>query len=239
MSTIVLVLIIAGTLYELYLQQCLRALIRQQNKELMSSETSSGIGCAISDCSDSMTNESIKKETLKDLSIVLNLTHNIVPTCVNENTADSNTTVEHFESQHLQQKEKLTVCSELLLSFSVITNFNAIFDRTVGSDTLPSIHGLRAISMAWVILGHTCIVIFKYSDNMEMRKLVEKNFLFQAITNGPYSVDTFFFISGCLVSYLYFRSNAKGKLNTLVKGGNEWRRCTAHFFGLILYRFMR
>jgi len=38
-----------------------------------------------------------------------------------------------------------------------------ICDRCVGSDTIPTVHGLRSISMAWVILGHTCITAFKYS----------------------------------------------------------------------------
>lgn len=156
------------------------------------------------------------------------------------NNISNSNKLEHFE-RHLTCKEpdKLSLLQELLLSFSVITNFRAICDRNVGADTLSSIHGLRAFSMAWVILGHTCIVIFKYSDNMEMRKEVEQKFFFQAITNGAFSVDTFFFISGCLVSYLYFRTNAKGKLNKLSKSGNEWARCLAHFGGLVIYRFMR
>ena len=42
--------------------------------------------------------------------------------------------------------------------------------------------------------GHTCIIVFKYADNMELRKVVEKEFWFQTISNGTYSVDTFFFI---------------------------------------------
>lgn len=229
-------LIFAGTLYEVYLRRRFREALRRQDKEMMNnSETSSGIGCAASDYSDSVTNESLKKESLKDLNIVLNLPHTVTECGPVTSTSTSD---EHLEG-HLHEPEKLSVYSELLLSFSAITNFNAICDRNVGADTIPSIHGLRAFSMAWVILGHTCIVIFKYSDNMELRKDVEKNFFFQAITNGPFSVDTFFFISGCLVSYLYFRSNAKGKLNKLIKGTNEFTRCTAHFFGLVIYRFMR
>lgn len=38
-----------------------------------------------------------------------------------------------------------------------------ICDSSIGADTIPIIHGLRSISMGWVILGHTCIVAFKYS----------------------------------------------------------------------------
>ncbi|KNC30260.1 hypothetical protein FF38_14520 [Lucilia cuprina] len=236
-STIVMLLILTGTMYEVFLRRQLREALRQQDKEMMNnSETSSGIGCASSDYSDSVTNESLKKESLKELNIVLNLPHTV--TNINGVITSNSTSDEHLEG-HLHEPEKLSIYSELLLSFSAITNFNAICDRNVGSDTIPSIHGLRAFSMAWVILGHTCIVIFKYSDNLELRKDVEKNFFFQAITNGPFSVDTFFFISGCLVSYLYFRTNAKGKLNKLAKGTNEFTRCTAHFFGLVMYRFMR
>lgn len=88
-------------------------------------------------------------------------------------------------------------------------------------------------------LGHTCIIIFKYSDNMELRKIVEKQFLFQTITNGAFSVDTFFFLSGFLVSYIYFRTNAKGKLEKLSKGVNEFTAGAFHFFGLLGYRFIR
>lgn len=40
---------------------------------------------------------------------------------------------------------------------------------------------------------------------MELRKVVEQSFFFQTISNGAFSVDTFFFISGFLVSFLYFR----------------------------------
>lgn len=301
-SCVVIGLICCGTLYEIYLTRQLQEALRQQDKEMMNnSETSSGIGCASSDYSDTMMGhdetalkQSQPSDSLKQLDqLVLNLpptlsgdndsgnghhhehdhehdhehehehdhdhermaTHRHlnhlnhhhregssggscssrggVTVAVNSSNSD-----EHLEG-HLHEPEKLSIYSELLLSFSAITNFNAICDRNVGADTIPCIHGLRAFSMAWVILGHTCIVVFKYSDNMEMRKEVEQNFFFQAITNGPFSVDTFFFISGFLISYLYFRTNAKGKLNKLSKGANEFTAGTAHFFGLVAYRFMR
>lgn len=301
-SCVVIGLICCGTLYEIYLTRQLQEALRQQDKEMMNnSETSSGIGCASSDYSDTMMGhdeaalkQSQPSDSLKQLDqLVLNLPptltgdndsgnglhhehehehdhehehehdhermtthrHHLnhhhhhregssgscgscssrggVTVAVNNSNSD-----EHLEG-HLHEPEKLSIYSELLLSFSAITNFNAICDRNVGADTIPCIHGLRAFSMAWVILGHTCIVVFKYSDNMEMRKEVEQNFFFQAITNGPFSVDTFFFISGFLISYLYFRTNAKGKLNKLSKGANEFTAGTAHFFGLVAYRFMR
>ncbi|KAH8332042.1 hypothetical protein KR067_010559, partial [Drosophila pandora] len=264
-SGIVMCLICFGTLYEIYLRRKLKEALRRQDKEMMNnSETSSGIGCASSDYSDTMTahDDPLKQSTrshdhsqsssLKQLDqLVLNLPPNDNDSGNGHHDAEhdhdhehdhrsgnNSNSDEHLEG-HLHEPEKLSIYSELLLSFSAITNFNAICDRNVGADTIPCIHGLRAFSMAWVILGHTCIVVFKYSDNMEMRKEVEQNFFFQAITNGPFSVDTFFFISGFLISYIYFRTNAKGKLNKLSKGANEFTAGTAHFFGLVAYRFMR
>jgi peptidoglycan/LPS O-acetylase OafA/YrhL len=133
----------------------------------------------------------------------------------------------------------LALLEELLLSFSLLRNFRAICDKAVGSDTISCIHGIRTFSMVWIILGHTCIVAFKYSDNMEFRKVVEKEFSFQTISNGAFSVDTFFFIGGFLVSFIYFRTNAKGNLEKLSKGTNEFFLGTQHFFGLLAYRFIR
>ncbi|XP_063984194.1 O-acyltransferase like protein isoform X1 [Diachasmimorpha longicaudata] len=135
--------------------------------------------------------------------------------------------------------QQLNVCEELLLSFSVRENMRTICDPGVGRDTISTIHGLRAISMGWVILGHTCIVIFKYSDNMEYRKVVEKRFLFQTITNGAFSVDTFFFMGGLLVAYLFFRTNAMGDLNKLTQGTRGLVAGFLKFIGLLLYRFCR
>ncbi|XP_016839566.1 O-acyltransferase like protein isoform X1 [Nasonia vitripennis] len=135
--------------------------------------------------------------------------------------------------------QKLNVWEELLLSFSIRANFRVICEGEVGRDTISTIHGLRAISMAWVILGHTCIVVFKYSDNMEYRKIVEKRFLFQTIQNGAFSVDTFFFMGGLLVSFLYFRTNAKGDLNRLTQGTRGFVAGFLKFLGFLGYRFCR
>lgn len=52
---------------------------------------------------------------------------------------------------------------KILLAFSARVSLKNIFDQTVGTDTLPVIHGLKVICMGWVILGHTCLVIFKHS----------------------------------------------------------------------------
>ncbi|XP_059622224.1 nose resistant to fluoxetine protein 6 [Phlebotomus argentipes] len=214
-------LLIAGTIYDLILirrsQKC--AELKAKSKELATDLSSGGLGCITYDLTSAMPNRE-KMEKARGL---------------NNNNSDENLAVESLD----HQEETRSVFAEMLLSFSVVTNFKAICDSSVGSDTISSIHGLRAVSMAWVILGHTCIIVFKYSDNMDLRKTVEKEFWFQTITNGAFSVDTFFFISGFLVAYIYFRTNAKGKLEKLSKGVNEVTAGALHFIGLVGYRFMR
>lgn len=75
---------------------------------------------------------------------------------------------------------------------------------------------------------------------MEYRKVVQREFIFQTIINGTFSVDTFFFTSGLLVSFLYFRTNEKGKLDhPIAKNANGFLTGLFHFVGLILYRFAR
>lgn len=109
----------------------------------------------------------------------------------------------------------------MLLSFSVKRNLSQICDKTIGEDTISTVHGLRSLSMVWIVLGHVCIVSFKYSgnkpfssrhraqlkhtiktvgvvffptDNMEFRTVAERHIMFQLINKAAFSVDTFFFI---------------------------------------------
>ncbi|XP_055326560.1 nose resistant to fluoxetine protein 6 [Sitodiplosis mosellana] len=221
-SSIVFALMAVATLYELYLKRAKRALEKRSiRKDDEATDSSSSIETTYAFRS-SVPNKN-------DLPIGI-----VIPHGMNNNNSDEN-----LADVSINIAKKESVWCRLLLSFSVITNFNVICDRKVGSDTVPCIHGLRAISMAWVILGHTCIIVFKYADNMELRKVVEKEFWFQTISNGTFSVDTFFFISGFLVSYIYFRNDHKGNLDPLSQGVGEVTAGIFHFFGLIGYRFVR
>lgn len=74
---------------------------------------------------------------------------------------------------------------------------------------------------------------------MEFRKVVQKEFLFQTVSSGTFSVDTFFFTSGLLVAFLYFRTNAKGKLEKLSSASSNFISGCLHFLGLLAYRFAR
>jgi peptidoglycan/LPS O-acetylase OafA/YrhL len=221
-TLVVCVFLAWGTALDIVLKRRLKRKMQMKkySKDCSSESSGSGLNCTTYD----LTRVIADKKNCVGIGI---------PTGVNNNNSDENLAID------LVDDEKTSVWTELLLSFSLITNFKAICDRNVGTDSIPPIHGLRAISMGWVILGHTCILAFKYSDNMEYRKEVEKEFMFQTISNGAFSVDTFFFISGFLVSFIYFRTNAKGKLEKLSKNVSEFTAGTFHFLGLVLYRFIR
>ncbi|XP_070156272.1 O-acyltransferase like protein isoform X3 [Polyergus mexicanus] len=214
-STIVLILMILGTGYDYYLSEkvaCKKNVIYDLEKHGKLDNLANSNGKVLNADSSSNSTQPINNNNDRE--------NGLQPTSTTEG-------------------RQLNVTEELLLSFSVRANMKIICDRNVGGDTISTVHGLRAISMAWVILGHTCIVLFKYSDNMEYRKVVEKRFLFQTITNGAFSVDTFFFMGGLLVSFLYFRTNAKGDLKRLTQGTRGFVAGTLKFIGLLMYRFSR
>ncbi|XP_014468573.1 PREDICTED: nose resistant to fluoxetine protein 6-like, partial [Dinoponera quadriceps] len=128
--------------------------------------------------------------------------------------------------------------SEALLSFSLFVNISKLCSLDVGIDTLAPVHGLRFYSMLWVILVHTCLISNQISENKTFRNVVEKDFLYQTIGNSIYSVDTFFFVSGCLVTFLYYRTMANKKIQEkkVTKG------CLGQvlqFLAMIWYRYFR
>lgn len=127
-----------ATLYEIHLTARGKRALKNKHKikDDLATDSSSGIGCTTYDLTGSVPNKN-------DLPIG-------IPRGMNNNNSDENLAEGSINVEEI----KLGVWSELLLSFSIITNFNAICDRSVGNDTIPSIHGLRAISMAWVILGN-------------------------------------------------------------------------------------
>ena len=87
---------------------------------------------------------------------------------------------------------------KLLLSFSLYSNFNDIMSsNTGGKDTLTCLHGIRFISMTWVVLGHNFLYMSRDSNLKNFSKIYEFftgefGIAFAAVANGGPSVDSFF-----------------------------------------------
>ncbi|XP_024945984.1 nose resistant to fluoxetine protein 6 isoform X2 [Cephus cinctus] len=123
-----------------------------------------------------------------------------------------------------------------LLAFSPTINGGKIISTDPAArDSLTCLHGLRVFSLGWVVMVHTYLQVFSIAENKTLRTVTERNFMFQTISNATFSVDTFFFISGLLVTILYYRS--LGGLKTDKK--NFLRTSAKKFFIMILYRFVR
>ncbi|TGZ45983.1 Nose resistant to fluoxetine protein 6 [Temnothorax longispinosus] len=128
---------------------------------------------------------------------------------------------------------------KFLLAFSPIVNGSRIIStEPAAKDSLTCLHGLRVFSLGWVIMVHTYIQVFSIAGNFQnktLRTVTERNFMFQTVSNATFSVDTFFFISGLLVTILFYRS--LGNLN--IEKGNFLKTSFTKFVIMILYRFVR
>jgi len=80
--------------------------------------------------------------------------------------------------------------------------------------TLRPLDALRAISMFWIILGHG--IIFMNAPEVGFQNLISEepkvlgSFSDQFLVSIPFTVDTFFFLSGLLTAYVIARKSLKG-----------------------------
>ncbi|XP_032311857.1 nose resistant to fluoxetine protein 6 [Drosophila ananassae] len=103
--------------------------------------------------------------------------------------------------------------------FSVRTNSKdlfAIVDPKSSPNVIHCIHGLRCMSLIWVILGHeyTDTAMAYTVNRIKIISWFPKPFS-SFIIYAPFSVDTFFFMTGLLLVVIGLRSleRANGKLN--------------------------
>ncbi|OQR75398.1 hypothetical protein BIW11_08445 [Tropilaelaps mercedesae] len=98
--------------------------------------------------------------------------------------------------------EKVAEC------FSVYSNFRKVMNtkRAHASETLRCIHGLRVLTMAWIILGHTFFYKnFNLGSGLFEAFKLAQNVPFQMVFNMFPAVETFVTMAGCLLTYNYLR----------------------------------
>nr|XP_058949088.1 nose resistant to fluoxetine protein 6-like [Pocillopora verrucosa] len=137
------------------------------------------------------------------------------------------------------QKNEPNVIVQFFLCFSLIQNTSRIMDTKVPASAVTSINGMRVMSMWWVILGH--VYAFQLGSSISNFVLffqLLQRFTFEAIGNATFSVDSFFFLSGLLVSYLSLRHMEKknGQLPLFKYYFHRfWRLTPAYMFVLLFY----
>uniref|UniRef100_A0A0N5AGU8 NRF domain-containing protein n=1 Tax=Syphacia muris TaxID=451379 RepID=A0A0N5AGU8_9BILA len=94
---------------------------------------------------------------------------------------------------------------KFLLAFSIYTNGKNVLRTERSSKQIHCLHGIRVMSMFWIILGHSYyyMVTSFTMDNLLPSLISFPQKLFNLlVVQAPLAVDTFFFLSGMLTCYI-------------------------------------
>ncbi|XP_015113918.1 nose resistant to fluoxetine protein 6 [Diachasma alloeum] len=98
---------------------------------------------------------------------------------------------------------------KILMCFSVYTNSKDLFRTSLSRGSVASLHGLRFLGMVWIIVLHTPIYVQESTDNKIWSMRLGMGFASQILSNGSLSVDTYFFLSGFLLSHIFFKNRKR------------------------------
>eukprot|EP00026_Physarum_polycephalum_P003243 Phypoly_transcript_03253.p1 GENE.Phypoly_transcript_03253~~Phypoly_transcript_03253.p1 ORF type:complete len:465 (+),score=55.81 Phypoly_transcript_03253:1046-2440(+) len=139
--------------------------------------------------------------------------------------------------QHSQRPVRKTKLFEFLVAFSVVRNFKSLIGPS--PPALAFLNGMRAISITWVILGHS-LDYMDYAGVLNFAHVVTKDVQHaaaQVFPGAEFSVDSFFWLSGFLVTYLTVQElQKKNRVNWFLYYFHRiWRLSPAYFYALFFY----
>ena len=141
---------------------------------------------------------------------------------------DEDATISIVVDRQFKGRLPLTL-QKVLLAFSVLTNGRKLLDTSSSSDTLGCLHGIRFLSMTWVLLGHQYVfgLSVPWTNNFSILGIFN-SLPFAAVDNATVSVDSFFFLSGLLVTYIFMRNmeRSNGKFNIIMYYVHRYIRLT-------------
>ncbi|XP_033321739.2 nose resistant to fluoxetine protein 6 [Megalopta genalis] len=134
----------------------------------------------------------------------------------NNNTADLKNDVEakhepETENISLEEHKPQSMKEKLLICFSAYSNAKQIFNLETGRDSVPALHGIKFLSMSWIIFVHAAYFSNNYMANTSLGVMYTDELFLQIISNATYSVDTFLCISGFLISFMFMKVMRKEK----------------------------
>ncbi|XP_067140919.1 nose resistant to fluoxetine protein 6-like [Centruroides vittatus] len=135
-----------------------------------------------------------------------------------------------------EPKKRCSFIEKLLLCFSMKTNGKKILEVDYVKGSIDALHGIRFISMVWIIFGHS----FSFAEQwLFLRKLpgqsaINITFFSQIFANGTFAVDTFLFLSGFLMAYCTLKNIKKtGKFNVFLFYFHRYIRMTPLMMAII------
>ena len=95
----------------------------------------------------------------------------------------------------------------VLKCFSLYTNVPKLFSLKAHKDREPLdvLHALRVLSMLWIIYGHVCQFRLTVSPLKNFYEIYDKmkEWRYAFVYGAEFSVDSFFYMSGLLMAYLF------------------------------------
>ncbi|KRK05778.1 LOW QUALITY PROTEIN: uncharacterized protein Dyak_GE16597 [Drosophila yakuba] len=136
-----------------------------------------------------------------------------------------------------EAKQSVALHQQILLCFALQTNAKAILNinKTKEQTHTACLHGLRVFSVLWTMMVHTYLQMFAIGENKFERIITERSFWYQVIGNATFSVDSFFFISGLLVTLLYLKQDRKHPTETCLFIKSSFSETLM----MLLYRYLR
>ena len=137
-------------------------------------------------------------------------------------------------------KRKMSKFYDFITAFSLFKTVPSILATKQPPSAITSINGIRVISMFWIILCHTHVWVFISGvKNPAKTFSVVQRWTFQAIINGFFSVDSFFFLSGLLVAYLTLRdmSRRSGRFPALMYYIHRYLRITPTYAFVLFFQW--
>uniref|UniRef100_A0A1B0CEN1 Acyltransferase 3 domain-containing protein n=1 Tax=Lutzomyia longipalpis TaxID=7200 RepID=A0A1B0CEN1_LUTLO len=136
--------------------------------------------------------------------------------------------------------KRLNVFEKFIKCFSLHHNTVIVFNHDLRKSAVPVIHGLRALTMFWIITGHIFFYALASTKNFQRVLTYMKEWFMQPFNAAVSGVDTYLVISGFLLSYLYFESHMRkpkkdGIVDFIKSVCNRILRIAPPYYTIILF----
>ncbi|XP_071814746.1 nose resistant to fluoxetine protein 6-like isoform X1 [Apostichopus japonicus] len=145
------------------------------------------------------------EQVLPDASA--SITAEVLPgTDIRTDEEESNT----VRFQRRKEGPYLKIFNQIVFSFALPQNLPKLLSVKVSKESISCLHGIRVISMLWVILGHVFSICSTTAIMNPLTGLVWlSRYGFLTVSNAFFSVDSFFVMSGLLVTYITLKQLKK------------------------------
>uniref|UniRef100_A0A915B302 Acyltransferase 3 domain-containing protein n=1 Tax=Parascaris univalens TaxID=6257 RepID=A0A915B302_PARUN len=118
-----------------------------------------------------------------------------------------------FSKKYEQTALGKSTIMQCFTAFSIHTNIAGIFstENVRKSGQIGPIHFMRLISLVWIVTGHVASTASVLMTNPLSAARIIEDWSTQILTNAYFAVDTFFFMSGLLVAFMWFKGYYSNK----------------------------